>query len=793
MDYIRILGSFGTKTVGQGTTCIQVSPKVLIDAGNIINTLGDEAKKIEHVFLTHSHVDHIVDLPFLIDLYYADQKHTLQIYALKETIESLKNHLFNFEFYPDFSQINLQNSTSKALEFNVIEFDKEYEIDDVILTPFQTNHTVASCGYIITKAKRSIMFSADTYCNDRMWEILNQDKRINALITEVSFPSDMEALATASKHYTPRLLHEDLQKLQRHDLVVHLMHLKPNYFDAIKQEIIELGLLRNKGQILHEGFIVTYDRRHIKQKRELSLSEVLDKLVQTGLLLSVTQNPSLLEEQIVKSAMELTRADAGTLYLIDETSQQLHFKVIVNESMDLHWGGSNETLDWAALDLYDNNCKNFASVATACALDKRVINIPDVYATNEYNFSSTKAYDTSSGYRSKSMLVVPICDHERTIIGVLQLINKKDILGDITAFDLQDEVITRSLALQAAVSINTQKLISDLETLLESFLSTINHALDEKSPYSGGHIGRMVDLSVMLAQSIHEDQNQFRDKHYSKDELKQLRISALMHDIGKIVMPEHIMDKQTKLETIFDRIMLVRIKAEVIKRDQKIALLEQRDHVDAATYAQLERHYHKELQILNEEIDFLTEANQGSENFSDASIERVKEIAKRSLQINGVATRLLNQDEVNNLCVQKGTLTQEQREEINHHADVSLKMLRALSFPKKLAHVPEIVAGHHEKMNGSGYPLGLKGEAISFEARILAIADIFDALTTSDRPYKKAKKLSEAMQMMWLMAKENEIDAAICRYFYESGVYKLYAQKYLSPDAIDEVYLDFDF
>jgi ribonuclease BN (tRNA processing enzyme) len=260
MDYIKILGSFGTKSIGEGTTCIQVSETVLIDAGNIINALGDEAKKIEHVFLTHSHIDHILDLPFLIDHYYADQQHTLQIYALKETIESLQKHLFNFEIYPDFSQITLKDSTTKALKFNVIECGTSYHIDGITLTPFETNHTVVSCGYHIDKNEKGIVFTSDTYINDTVWDILNSDPSISTLITEVSFPSSMESLAIASKHYTPKILSNELKKLKRSDITIYLMHLKPNYLETMRDEIEHYKLLQNGGSILHEGFIVTYQR-----------------------------------------------------------------------------------------------------------------------------------------------------------------------------------------------------------------------------------------------------------------------------------------------------------------------------------------------------------------------------------------------------------------------------------------------------------------------------------------------------------------------------------------------------
>jgi len=792
MNYIKILGSYGTKSVGEGTTCLQISETILIDAGNIINSLKDEARKIKHVFLTHSHIDHILDLPFLVDLYYADQKHTLQIYALKETIETLKNHLFNCEIYPDFSQINLQNSSFKTLEFNIIEYNNSYTIDGITLMPFETNHTVKSCGYIITQNAKSILFTSDTYINDTVWNLLNKNKNITTLITEASFPSSMDEIARLSKHYTTAVLHQELKKLKRDDITIYLMHLKPNYIDTILEEIEQYSLLRNGGAVLHEGHIITYDQQHLKQNRDLTEHEIFNQLVQMGIALSANEHLNVLEKKILESAMTLTRADAGTLYLIDTKKEHLNFKVLVNESMGINLENIDANI-WKPLALYDEDTQpNLSSVASACALKESVINIADVYKTEAYNFSATKKYDAHSGYRSQSMLVIPMVDHEQHVIGVLQLINKKNILGQTVAFNSQDEMITRSLASEAAVSINNRKLISDLENLLENFLRTINMALDEKSPYTAGHVGRMVDLSVMLAKSINLDQGQYASKHYSDDEIKEIHISALMHDIGKIVTPEHIMDKHTKLETIYDRIFLVNVKGEILKRDLKINMLENALK-DGLISDDAEKVYRESIKQIDNDLIFLDEANQGGEFFSDAAVQRVKELSKLQLKVQGIDISLLDADEVENLSVQKGTLTDEQRHQINNHADVSLRMLRSLSFPEKLKRVPEIAAGHHEKINGNGYPLHLKGDEISFEARILAIADIFEALTASDRPYKKAKKLSEAMKILWFMAKDRDIDSEICRYFYESGLYLEYAAKYLAKKNIDHVNLDFNF
>ena len=515
-----------------------------------------------------------------------------------------------------------------------------------------------------------------------------------------------------------------------------------------------------------------------------SIPSTFSQIIAIGTALSSEKNIDALLEMIIINTKELTCADGGTLYLHNHRKQQLEFKVIQNDSLNIQMGGTAKPIEWNPLNLFDaNGLPNRQMAACVCALDHTIINIPDVHASTQYDFHGTFKFDEQTNYRSKSMLVLPLKDHEENLIGVLQLLNKKDAHGNLIAFSSQDETLALSLGSQAAVALTKQRLIDDLELLLESFLDTINVAIEEKSPYTAGHINKMVYLSLTLAKAISDDETLFKEIHYDDEQLKQIKFSALMHDIGKITTPEHIIDKSTKLETIYDRIETIKIKYEVLKRD---ALIEQlRCNITQEEYETLSK-------ALDDECAFLIQANKGSEFFSDEKCDRVKEIAKRYIILNGIPQQILNHDEVENLTVQKGTLTYSQRMIINNHAHVSLRMLNQLPFPRKLERLAEIACGHHEKVNGKGYPLGLKGEELSFEARILAIADIFEALCASDRPYKKAKKLSEAMKILYFMAKDDDIDRRIFQFFYESGLYLTYAHEMLKPENIDEVHLTFD-
>ncbi len=785
MNYIEFLGTSGTRTPTEGTTCLRVSHHCVIDAGNLIGGLGHQLFEIEHIFLSHSHLDHIVDIPFVADLF-VTQKHTpLKIYGLKETLEDLHQFIFNHRIWPNFEEIDLLEYAAKTIELIEISLDTPYVIDDITFTPFKTNHTDGSCGYVIKHENNSLLFTSDTYKCPKIWELIDSDTTIHSLVIDVSFPSAYATLARDSKHLTPQLLAQELSFCRRKDFKIFPMHFKAQFKSTIVQELKTLGILENRGHVLEIFSRIPFDPLE-SLPPSLKERSIVSKIIAIGTALSAEKNIDTLLEMIIVQTKQLTCADAGTLYLYHPLTRQLEFKVIQNDSLNIQMGGTAEKIAWKPLELFDeDNNPNRHMVAVLCALDGISINIPDVYISTEYDFNGTMKFDQKTGYRSESMLVLPLKDHEDNLIGVLQLINKKDSFGYTVPFEAHDEELALSLGSQAAVTLTKQRLINDLELLLESFLNTINVAIEEKSPYTAGHIDRMVHLSLMLAQAMSDDDHLFPDIHYDEDQLKEIKFSALMHDIGKITTPEQIIDKSTKLESIYDRIETINLKYEMLKRDAYVTFLK--------GSSQFEERYKKEVELLDEEYLFLINANKGGEFFSEESINRIRKIAQRTLVINNQEQPLLSEDEVNNLIVQKGTLTDNQRHIINNHAAVSLRMLKELPFPKKLERVSEIACGHHEKVNGKGYPLGLKGDELSMEARILAIADIFEALSASDRPYKKGKKLSEAMKILYFMAKDEDVDRRIFRFFYESGLYLRYAHTFLKPENIDDVHITFDF
>ena len=286
----------------------------------------------------------------------------------------------------------------------------------------------------------------------------------------------------------------------------------------------------------------------------------------------------------------------------------------------------------------------------------------------------------------------------------------------------------------------------------------------------------------MLAEAISHDNTFYKDKHFSAEEIKQINFAALMHDIGKLATPEQVVDKSTKLEALFDRIALVEARIEIIKKALHVAFLEQKITYDEKV--------EKET-LLDEYLQVIQISNKGAEFTSNDKVEMIQKIALEPWVIDGVNYIILTENEAYNLSVQKGTLTKEERDIINDHAKISVDILNELPFPKKYKEIPQISGNHHEKISGKGYPQGLKGDEISFEARILAIADVFEALTASDRPYKKGNPLSSAMKILYFMAKDDELDKELVKFFYNSGLYLQYAQELLPQSSIDEVTVDF--
>lgn len=435
----------------------------------------------------------------------------------------------------------------------------------------------------------------------------------------------------------------------------------------------------------------------------------------------------------------------------------------------------------------------------------------------------------------KNCVVVPLRNRQKNLLGVILLILDRSIEDSHLAF-------IKALNKSSAISLETRELIKSQKELFEAFIQLLAGAIDAKSPYTGGHCKRVPDLTKMLALAACEEKSgPFSDFKLNENEWEALHIAAWLHDCGKIITPVDVVDKSTKLEMIYDRIHEIRMRFEVLKCYAQIEYLKK---IAAGTDEQTARDFlTKECQQLDDDYAFVASCNEGGEFMSPDRLERLKAIGTKTWMRTidnrlGISTEelqrmgqteeqhlptaeplladrpehrilrkekdrrpvdnpwgftmvepelLYNKGEMYNLSVARGTLSDEERYKINEHITQTIMMLSSLPFPKHLRMIPEIAGGHHEKMDGTGYPKGLKKDELSPLARMMAIADIFEALTAVDRPYKKGKKLSEAIQIMSFMKKDQHIDADLFELFLRSGIYLQYAKNYLNPNQIDDV------
>ncbi|MDQ8022392.1 MAG: HD domain-containing phosphohydrolase [Moraxellaceae bacterium] len=438
-------------------------------------------------------------------------------------------------------------------------------------------------------------------------------------------------------------------------------------------------------------------------------------------------------------------------------------------------------------------------------------------------------------HAERPVIAVALYNRKHQLVGAMLLFGAGEVENDRLSF------IT-ALSGSAAVSLESRELINAQKELFEAFIRLMASAIDAKSPYTGGHCARVPELTKMLARAACDTrEGPYKDFQLSPDEWEAVHVAGWLHDCGKVTTPEYVVDKATKLETIYDRIHEVRMRFEVLKRDAEITSL--RSLLAGADPATCAAELDTALRTLDEEFAFVATSNEGGEFMAPEKVERLRQIAARTWQRTlddriGIAHEersrkehtpapplpateplladkpehrierreaerlgpdnpwgfkletpelLYNRGELYNLSVGRGTLSAEERYKINDHMTQTIIMLSALPFPKHLQNVPELAGGHHEKMDGTGYPKRLTREQMSPVARMMAIADIFEALTAADRPYKKGKPLSEALKIMSFMRRDQHIDPELFELFLRSGVYRTYAQRFMRPEQIDDV------
>lgn len=529
--------------------------------------------------------------------------------------------------------------------------------------------------------------------------------------------------------------------------------------------------------------------------------QTMGTLNQIGIALSEEKSNDRLLELILTAAKNMTNADGCALYTLTG-DKQLRLSVMNIDSIHLVMNRDGNMV----VPLFDDDGKlnTLTAIAFSALKDAATVNIPDIYHATSFDFSHNHDFDRTIGYRSQSLLSVPVKNHENEIVGVLQLINAQERTSrTVVPFSDEDQRLLETLASQAAVALSKNKLIDDFRKLFDSLVELIATAIDEKSPYTGDHCRRVPELTMMLAEAVAgKKEGVFKDFNLSEEEMYELKVSALLHDCGKVTTPVHIVDKATRLETIFDGIHLIDGHFEILRRDAQIAFLQKQislfplisgNKSSAEEYGIQIKLARKELEKTLKQIDrdqkLVRVCNIGETEMNDDLIQRIKNIALKY--------RWINAESREELCISeremymltssaKGTLTPDERAVINQHIKTTIKMLGSLHYPKSLRNVPIFAQAHHEHMDGTGYPMGLTREQIPLQGRMIAIADIFESLTAKDRPYRKGLTLIEALRMLCSMKQNGHIDPDLFDLFIEEKVYLRYAEKYLSQTEIDE-------
>ena len=516
----------------------------------------------------------------------------------------------------------------------------------------------------------------------------------------------------------------------------------------------------------------------LQYKVNLSTSHI-SKLTRIGVSLSNEKDFTKLLRDILYSSREISVADSGSLYLIDKDEKgnpkNLRFKI---SAMDLN---SSEFI----LPI------NKQSIAGYVAYTGKVLNIPDVYNLPkdvEYNFN--RDFDKVKNYHSKSMLVVPMKNYLGEVIGVIQLINRKKNFNnklsveqmrgnDVMPFDKYSEELVMSVAGQAAVAIQNNNLIQDIESLFEGFVTASVSAIEARDPTTSGHSFRVALLTVGLAETVDKiSSGKFSHIKFTHEQMKEIRYASLLHDFGKVGVREKVLVKSKKLEPY--ELDLIKWRFHYMKKDlQEKFTARKLDYVKkngtngfTGFEKALELEYHIEKKRLDDMLLVIISSNEPT-ILEQSNSQALEDISKMNFSfLDGTELPVLTTAELNFLSIRKGSLDFEERKEIESHVEHTFQFLSKIPWTSGLKMVPSIAHAHHEKLNGNGYPRGLHAHDIPIQSKMMTIADIFDALTDKDRPYKKAVPLERALDILKMEVKDHHVDGDLLNIFIESRVFE---------------------
>jgi HD-GYP domain-containing protein (c-di-GMP phosphodiesterase class II) len=506
------------------------------------------------------------------------------------------------------------------------------------------------------------------------------------------------------------------------------------------------------------------DIRHV-----LSISRELNGIRDIDRLLDI----------ILAKVRLITSADAGSIYVVNKEKNAITFKITQNDSMA-------QSLREFTMEI------NAKSIVGNCVLLAQSIAIKDLYklkpdpVENPYNFVHDTSWDKRTGYECHSMVSIPVFNIAHDVIGVIQLINRKvdmtkplkspsDFESNVGPFTAHDIDYAEILAHQAGIALENAYLTQEKEDMFSGFVNASVHAIEQRDPTTSGHSHRVADLSLAMAEAVNRTQaGAYGGVSFNPNQLKEIRYASLLHDFGKIGVPESVLVKEKKLyphelELILDRFELIKTKLEIDFMKEKIKFIENPlAFPPGFTLENLEQVFEMQRAEINADMDFILKSNEPT-ILSEGSFEKLHDIAKLVYEDSRRGKRsFLLQDELKALSVAKGSLTSEEFKQIQSHVVHTFEFLKKIPWGKELGGIPEIAGKHHEKLDGSGYPDSIKGDLIPAQSRIMTIADIFDALTAADRPYKKAVPIERALDIIHMEVKAGKCDAELFQIFTQA-------------------------
>ena len=587
-----------------------------------------------------------------------------------------------------------------------------------------------------------------------------------------------------------------LEKLNRHQCAI--LNIIPAgespdaEFDEFEEYLPMPLTTWRTARTLHQLFSALRSRKQMQnlENKLTSRGQELSELNKIGVALSAERDPDTLLDMILSKAREITSADAGSLYLVEKIPD-------IPEQENNYWIDKQLRFKLAQNDSLIANYKEFVlpvekkSMAGYAAITGEPLNITDAYDLDPSSpVQHNRSFDDKMGYKTISILCLPMTNHRNEVIGVLQLINRKrewnsklvfddKLERQILAFDNRCVELASSLASQAAVSIENMHLYEEIKQLFEGFIVASVHAIEQRDPTTSGHSERVATLTVNLAKTIDKTNvGSYKDLHFTREDIQQINYASLLHDFGKIGVRENVLVKAKKLYP--DQLEAIKFRFKYVKKAREMQITQKKinDMLNAprdkaiANMEHLEQAFQQWSEQLDYYLDFILTANE-PRVLEEGSYEKLQEIGKLVFRESGKTQPFITKDEISLLSIARGSLSEIERKEIESHVTHTFNFLSKIPWASHLKNIPQIAYAHHEKLDGKGYPRGLNSENIPIPSKMMAISDIFDALTASDRPYKRAVPTEKALDILGYEVKDGKLDSEMYNIFLEAKIYEL--------------------